>query len=241
MLTKYKLVNMSSKKSAWRKARREGKVGSALHNKVNRDVNAVVANQDTRKGKYIEEELKLTKKNSKNEMKTRKKIKGELLILQKKMPAYRDYHNSDSRYSPNDIMIGRIVALEWVLGLPSTKNYRASAIESIISEIQSFKDVEGKMKTRKEIEAKLSFLMDKLAPYKILITDEMTPYDKYKAKWIPYGELPIAHTMIGMIIALEWVLRSRYDDVMYSKKRGKNIPTAGKCNHFETYIRPRGW
>ena len=156
MLTKCMLVNMSKgSKRAWRKARSRWKDKLAFHDKINNDVNAVVANQDTRmyvpikrkskqKGKCDAKAVKFTKKNFSVGMKTRKEIEKELLILRVKIYQFGGSYADGTKE-------GRIIALGWVLELPSIEaSYRE--IKSMLAEKQLYKDVRVEMKTRKDIE-----------------------------------------------------------------------------------------
>lgn len=232
---------MSGKSKARMRAKKKWKEERARNDRINQSVNAVVANQDTRSGYFDKVSMNSTKNKSPLKIKSRKKMERELLVLKNKMPNYLDFYDrNDNDCYRYDVTAGRIVALEWVLGLPLNKSkYRTNIMGTIISEMQLAKSVEGQIKTRATIKRKLSILKSKLSTYKKVATNEMYPYERYSAKLHPYAEHPIAHMLIGMIIALEWILRSTYEDTIHKNKKNENIPTVGNQYYREVYTKPR--
>lgn len=68
----------------------------------------------------------------------------------------------------------------------------------------------------------------------------MTLYERIRAERVPYGDSPIAYILVGITIALEWVLRSPLDEAKKKGKIKRNTPSSsGSYPMWECYIKPR--
>jgi hypothetical protein len=177
-------------------------------------------------------------------MKSKEKIEWELTILKRKRPLFVDLKRktSGSCISFNDFVIeGRIIALEWVLGSPSFETkHRMDTTDWILTEIDLCNFVSKGMRSIKEVYREISKVKKNLSPYKTALNDEMTAFERINAKMVPYGDQPIAYIMIGMKIALDWVVLSPFKEAKDRAKRNRNTPrTAGSYPMRECYIKPK--
>jgi hypothetical protein len=165
-------------------------------------------------------------------MKSKEKIEWELTILKRKRSSFVDLKRktSGSCISFNDFIIeGRIIALEWVLGSLSLETrHRMDTTDWILAEIGLCDIANNRMRSTKEVYREKSNVKNKLSPYKIALNDEMTAFERINAEMVPYGDQPLAYIMIGMNIALDWVLRSPFKEANDRAKNKNNAPrTAG--------------
>lgn len=201
-------------------------------------------------------------------MKTRKEIEAELSTLKKKVASCDN--KTVGRFTALEWMLGspsdeakhKASGIELMLTDTSEIDPILTEIiemfptlaeinepESMLAEIQLYKGVGSKIKTRKEIESQISMLKGKLPLYSLL-SPRMTPSQKSNAGMSIYGdEHPIAKIIGGMIMALEWGIRSHSDEKKLRAMRSSSLNPDGtskphnygikRTHHKEVYRKPR--